>query len=162
MVKRQKLRMLKGRIKYSTKVWYPDPRCFNDSAVDVKRICLYRKASYKIEKKNIYYSQNLFQPKIPIAQSHASEASGSVQLEFQKILLEKPAISLPLVNSMYEMDISCYLVLLLTLIYILYQLHYQQILQRIIDSQYNSVKCILNLIIGFCRFYKFSHIYYTT
>ncbi len=42
-----------------------------------------------------------------------------------KKLLEKPAISLPLVNSAYEMDISCYLVLLLTLIYILYQLHYQ-------------------------------------
>jgi hypothetical protein len=46
---------VKGRIKYSTKVWYPDPRCFNDSAVDVKRICLYRKARYKIEKKNIYF-----------------------------------------------------------------------------------------------------------
>ncbi len=76
-------------------------------------------------------------------------------IRVQKILLEKPAISLPLANSMYEMDISCNLVLLLTLIYILYQLHYQQILQRIIDSEYNSVTCILNLIIGFCRFYGF-------
>ncbi len=36
-----------------------------------------------------------------------------------QVLLEKPAISLPLVNSMYEMDGSCYLVLLLTL-YIFY------------------------------------------
>ena len=71
-------------------VWYPDPRCFNDSAVDVKRICLHiEKARYKIEKKNIYYFQNLFQPKIPIAQSHASEASGSVQLEFGKYYWRK-------------------------------------------------------------------------
>ncbi len=84
MIKKQKQSMLKGRIKYSTKVWYSDPRCFNDSAVDVKRICLYRKARYKIEKKNSYYFQNLFQPKIPIAHSHASEASGSVQLELRK------------------------------------------------------------------------------
>ncbi len=53
---------------------------------------------------------------------------------------------------MYDMDISCYLVLLLTHIYILYQLHYQWILQRIIDSEYYSVKCILNLNLGFADF----------
>ena len=47
--------MLKGESNILQEVWYPDPRCFNDSAVDVKRIYLYRKARYKIEKKNIYY-----------------------------------------------------------------------------------------------------------
>ena len=46
--------MLKGRIKYSTKVWYPDPRCFNDLAVDVKGSVYIEKPDLNREE-NIYY-----------------------------------------------------------------------------------------------------------
>ena len=54
MVNKQKWRMLNGRIKYSTKVWYPDHRCFNDSAVDVKGSVYIEKPDLNREEK--YYN----------------------------------------------------------------------------------------------------------
>ncbi len=61
--------MLKGRIKYSTKVWYPDPRCFNDLAVDVKGSVLY------IEKLDLNREEKylLFLESIPIQNSYRSK-----------------------------------------------------------------------------------------
>ena len=60
--------MLKGRIKYSTKVWYPDSRCFNDSAVDVKGSVYIEKPDLNREEKYL-----LFLESIPTQNSYRSK-----------------------------------------------------------------------------------------
>ena len=51
--------MLNGRIKYSTKVRYPNPRCFNDSTVDVKGSVYIEKPDLNREEKYLVFLESI-------------------------------------------------------------------------------------------------------